>query len=81
MALLPHLLFIEDVSVFLNYKPLVTLMKISKYCLILQIGSHYHFIETNPYLVFDRKRAYGMRLNILAGTAVRFEVLAFHPCL
>ncbi|ONM28034.1 Urease [Zea mays] len=58
---------------FLNYKPLVTLMKISKYCLILQIGSHYHFIETNPYLVFDRKRAYGMRLNILAGTAVRFE--------
>ncbi|ONM28035.1 Urease [Zea mays] len=37
------------------------------------IGSHYHFIETNPYLVFDRKRAYGMRLNILAGTAVRFE--------
>lgn len=39
----------------------------------IQIGSHYHFIETNPYLVFDRKRAYGMRLNILAGTAVRFE--------
>nr|CAB3470642.1 unnamed protein product [Digitaria exilis] len=37
------------------------------------IGSHYHFIEANPYLVFDRERAYGMRLNILAGTAVRFE--------
>ncbi|KAK9120027.1 hypothetical protein Scep_018120 [Stephania cephalantha] len=39
----------------------------------IQVGSHYHFIETNPSLVFDRKRAYGMRLNIPAGTAVRFE--------
>ncbi|KAK9108432.1 hypothetical protein Syun_024443 [Stephania yunnanensis] len=39
----------------------------------IQVGSHYHFIETNPRLVFDRKRAYGMRLNIPAGTAVRFE--------
>ncbi|XP_011623717.1 urease isoform X1 [Amborella trichopoda] len=39
----------------------------------IQVGSHYHFIEANPYLVFDRKRSYGMRLNILAGTAVRFE--------
>ncbi|KAG9447204.1 hypothetical protein H6P81_013332 [Aristolochia fimbriata] len=39
----------------------------------IQVGSHYHFIEVNPYLIFDRKRAYGMRLNILAGTAVRFE--------
>ncbi|XP_010248912.1 PREDICTED: urease isoform X2 [Nelumbo nucifera] len=39
----------------------------------VQIGSHYHFIEANPYLIFDRKRAYGMRLNILAGTATRFE--------
>lgn len=39
----------------------------------IQIGSHYHFVETNPYLVFDRKLSYGLRLNILAGTAVRFE--------
>lgn len=39
----------------------------------IQVGSHYHFIETNPYLCFDRARAYGKRLNILAGTAVRFE--------
>lgn len=43
---------------------------------ISQVGSHYHFIETNPYLVFDRAAAYGMRLNIAAGTAVRFEVYA-----
>ncbi|XP_048232981.1 urease [Ricinus communis] len=39
----------------------------------IQVGSHYHFIETNPSLHFDRKRAHGMRLNIPAGTAVRFE--------
>ncbi|KAJ4710889.1 urease [Melia azedarach] len=39
----------------------------------VQVGSHYHFIEVNPYLVFDRKKAFGMRLNIPAGTAARFE--------
>jgi urease beta subunit len=39
----------------------------------VQVGSHYHFIETNAALKFDRKIAYGMRLDIPAGTAVRFE--------
>lgn len=39
----------------------------------VQVGSHYHFIETNAQLQFDRARAYGMRLDIPAGTAVRFE--------
>jgi urease subunit beta len=39
----------------------------------IQVGSHFHFFETNPALQFDRKLAYGMRLNIAAGTAVRFE--------
>lgn len=39
----------------------------------VQVGSHYHFAETNSALLFDRKRAHGMRLNIAAGTAVRFE--------
>ena len=39
----------------------------------IQVGSHYHFFETNPALKFDRKKARGMRLNIPAGTAVRFE--------
>lgn len=39
----------------------------------IQVGSHYHFIETNKYLHFDRKASYGMRLNIPAGTAIRFE--------
>ena len=39
----------------------------------IQVGSHYHFFETNGALKFDRKKAYGCRLNIAAGTAVRFE--------
>src|ERR1700736_6498756 len=39
----------------------------------IQVGSHYHFFETNPALKFDRRRARGMRLDIAAGTAVRFE--------
>ncbi|GJY68394.1 RNA-directed DNA polymerase, eukaryota, reverse transcriptase zinc-binding domain protein, partial [Tanacetum coccineum] len=39
----------------------------------IQVGSHYHFIEVNPCLIFDRRKAYGMRLNIPAGTATRFE--------
>ena len=39
----------------------------------IQVGSHYHFFETNPALKFERKKARGMRLDIAAGTAVRFE--------
>jgi urease subunit beta len=39
----------------------------------IQVGSHYHFFETNPALRFDRDAARGYRLNIAAGTAVRFE--------
>jgi urease subunit beta len=39
----------------------------------IQVGSHYHFFETNDALAFDRKLAYGFRLDIAAGTAVRFE--------
>ena len=39
----------------------------------IQVGSHYHFAETNAALVFDRAAAHGMRLNIASGTAVRFE--------
>lgn len=39
----------------------------------VQVGSHYHFYEVNPALVFDRQKAKGFRLNIAAGTAVRFE--------
>jgi len=39
----------------------------------IQVGSHYHFAETNAALTFDRQAAKGMRLNIASGTAVRFE--------
>jgi urease subunit beta len=39
----------------------------------VQVGSHYHFFETNPALKFERKKTRGMRLDIPAGTAVRFE--------
>lgn len=39
----------------------------------IQVGSHYHFAETNPMLVFDRDQTKGFRLDIAAGTAVRFE--------
>ncbi len=39
----------------------------------IQVGSHFHFFETNEALTFERKRAYGFRLDIAAGTAVRFE--------
>jgi urease subunit beta len=39
----------------------------------IQVGSHFHFFEANASLLFDRRAAYGMRLNIASGTAVRFE--------
>jgi len=39
----------------------------------VQVGSHYHFFETNEALAFEREKAHGMRLDIAAGTAVRFE--------
>jgi len=39
----------------------------------IQVGSHYHFFETNPALLFEREKGRGFRLNIPAGTAVRFE--------
>ncbi|MFZ2100907.1 MAG: urease subunit beta [Oricola sp.] len=39
----------------------------------VQVGSHYHFYETNPALSFDRDKARGMRLDVASGTAVRFE--------
>ena len=39
----------------------------------IQVGSHYHFFETNPALKFERRKARGMRLDIVAGTAARFE--------
>ena len=62
----------EDIE--LNNDSKVTKIKISNSGdRPVQVGSHYHFFETNEYLVFDRESSYGKRLNIPSGTAVRFE--------
>ncbi|KIC41779.1 urease subunit beta [Ruegeria sp. ANG-S4] len=52
---------------------IVTLMVANTGDRPVQVGSHYHFAETNPALEFDRSAAHGMRLDIAPGTAVRFE--------
>lgn len=54
-------------------RPVVTLQVANTGDRPIQVGSHYHFFETNEALAFDRAAARGMRLNIAAGTAVRFE--------
>lgn len=54
-------------------RPVVTLEVANTGDRPIQVGSHYHFAETNPALAFDRDAARGHRLDIAAGTAVRFE--------
>lgn len=54
-------------------KEAITLRVINGEDRAIQIGSHFHFYEVNSILEFDRAKAYGKRLNIAAGTAVRFE--------
>ena len=54
-------------------RPTVSLTTINTGDRPVQVGSHYHFFEVNKQLEFDREAAFGMRLNIAAGTAVRFE--------
>ena len=51
----------------------ITLMVANTADRLIQVGSHYHFAETNPGLAFDRELSRGLRLDIAAGTAVRFE--------
>jgi len=66
--------FIKDGAIELNKgRQTVTLSVSNSGDRPIQVGSHYHFFETNPALKFDRKKARGMRLDIAAGTAVRFE--------
>jgi urease subunit beta len=72
--MIPGELFIKDGDIELNKgRKTVTLSISNTGDRPIQVGSHYHFFETNPALKFDRKKARGMRLNIPAGTAVRFE--------
>jgi urease subunit beta len=72
--MIPGELFVDDGDIELNAgRATVTVKVANTGDRPIQVGSHYHFHETNPALEFDRAAAYGYRLNIAAGTAVRFE--------
>ena len=72
--MIPGEMFIKDGEIELNAgRKTVTVTVTNTGDRPIQVGSHYHFFETNPKLKFDRKTARGMRLDIAAGTAVRFE--------
>lgn len=72
--MIPGELFPADGDLTLNDgATAITLMVANTGDRPVQVGSHYHFAETNPALDFDRTAAYGYRLDIASGTAVRFE--------
>jgi urease subunit beta len=72
--MIPGEMFIKDGDIELNKgRKTLTLTVSNSGDRPIQVGSHYHFFETNPALKFDRKKTRGMRLDIPAGTAVRFE--------
>jgi urease subunit beta len=72
--MIPGEVFPLDGDIELNAgQPAITLTVANTGDRPIQVGSHYHFAETNAALAFDRKAALGMRLDIAAGTAIRFE--------
>ncbi len=72
--IIPGEYFIEDDEIELNKdKKIITIKVQNRGDRPIQVGSHYHFFEVNAFLVFDREKAYGMRLDIPSGTSVRFE--------
>ncbi len=72
--MIPGEMQIEPGEIELNAgRPTLTLVVANTGDRPVQVGSHYHFYETNAALAFDREAARGMRLDIAAGTAVRFE--------
>jgi urease subunit beta len=72
--MIPGEIFPAEGHIELNAgSPVVVLMVANSGDRPVQVGSHYHFAETNPALVFDRDAARGMRLDLPAGTATRFE--------
>ncbi len=72
--MIPGEMLIEDGEIALNVgRPTATVKVANSGDRPVQVGSHFHFYEANPALQFERALAYGMRLNIAAGTAVRFE--------
>jgi urease subunit beta len=72
--MIPGEIITQDGDITLNVnRPTVTLTVTNTGDRPIQVGSHYHFFETNPALTFERAATRGMRLDIAAGTAVRFE--------
>ncbi len=72
--MIPGEIFYRDEAITANANRLtITLPVTNRGDRPIQVGSHFHFFEVNPALDFDRRQAYGMRLDIPAGTAVRFE--------
>jgi urease subunit beta len=72
--MIPGELFVPDGDIELNHdRPVTTLMVANSGDRPIQVGSHFHFYEVNRALLFDRAAARGTRLDIPAGTAVRFE--------
>ena len=72
--MIPGEYFIEDGSITLNEGRETRSLRVeNKGDRPIQVGSHYHFFETNEALIFERETTRGFRLNIPAGTAVRFE--------
>ncbi|MEO6862100.1 MAG: urease subunit beta [Microcoleus sp.] len=72
--MIPGEMIVSDGEIELNAdRPTVRMLVANTGDRPIQVGSHYHFYETNEALAFDREQAKGMRLDIPAGTAVRFE--------
>ncbi|HET7096348.1 MAG TPA: urease subunit beta [Casimicrobiaceae bacterium] len=72
--MIPGEIFVRDGDIDLNAgRTTITLSVANTGDRPIQVGSHYHFAETNSALAFDRNAARGFRLNVAAGTAVRFE--------
>ena len=74
MTVVPGEFLLADGTVTINAgRPVTTLRVVNTGDRPVQVGSHYHFAEANPALEFDRDAAWGQRLAVPAGTAVRFE--------
>lgn len=72
--MIPGEVIFKDEDIILNeYKRTITIKAANQGDRAIQVGSHFHFFEVNKQLKFDREKSFGMRLDIPAGTAVRFE--------
>lgn len=72
--MIPGEVIVKDEDIILNKNKRTTQIKVSNHGdRAVQVGSHFHFFEVNRQLKFDREKAFGMRLDIPSGTAIRFE--------